>query len=188
MRAGGGRRSFDFGVQRLVCRSGCWLLYALPSTHITPIANHSPLTNLQEGALGVDFSASTYCAVSGHDDQPDHLRVILRLAERMLAVAAAHRYPDGRPLQVRVGVHMGAVTTGACVWGGGRRGALGWRCCGMARLAPHAYCNILSQHSAPIVQPRPAKHSCTPKSSLAPSPVSTCRPGGQQSSQVCAHG
>ncbi|KIY92343.1 Atrial natriuretic peptide receptor B [Monoraphidium neglectum] len=32
----------------------------------------------EEGALGVDFSGSTYVAVSGHDDNPQHMELILR--------------------------------------------------------------------------------------------------------------
>jgi adenylate cyclase len=66
------------------------------------------------GALGVDFSGSTYVAVSGHDDKPEHQRIILRLAEGMLAVAAATRYPDGSPVQVRIGMYTGTITTGEC--------------------------------------------------------------------------
>ena len=32
----------------------------------------------EEGALGVDFSGSTYVAVSGHDDNPRHLELVLK--------------------------------------------------------------------------------------------------------------
>lgn len=62
--------------------------------------------------MGVDFSGSTFVAVSGHDDHPAHTRLILRAAAAMLGVAAASTQPDGTPLAVRVGIHTGPLTTG----------------------------------------------------------------------------
>lgn len=81
-----------------------------------------------QDVLGVDFSGSTFVAVSGHDDHPNHTQLILRAAAAMLAVAAATPQADGSPLAVRVGIHTGPLTTGAqgrvtrddmFVWGGG---------------------------------------------------------------------
>lgn len=75
---------------------------------------HCPAPRLQN-VLGVDFSGSTFVAVSGHDDNPNHTRLILRAAAAMLSVAAATNQPDGSPLQVRMGIHTGPLTTGVCL-------------------------------------------------------------------------
>lgn len=44
--------------------------------------------------------------------QPDHLSILARAALEMLAAARNVRLPDGRSLQVRIGMHTGAVTAG----------------------------------------------------------------------------
>jgi class 3 adenylate cyclase len=67
--------------------------------------------------LGVDFSGSTFVAVSGHDDHPNHSELILRAATAMLAVAASTTHVDGSPLAVRLGIHTGPLTTGGAVQG-----------------------------------------------------------------------
>ncbi len=42
----------------------------------------------------------------------DHARAALRLALELHAAAASVKTPDGRPIQIRVGVHSGPVTSG----------------------------------------------------------------------------
>jgi hypothetical protein len=70
-----------------------------------------------QDVLGVDFSGSTFVAVSGHDDNPGHLGHMLATAEAMLGVAAAMAAQhEGCSLAVRLGLHTGPITTGAaCV-------------------------------------------------------------------------
>lgn len=65
-----------------------------------------------QGVLGVDFSGSTFVAVSGHDDNPQHLDQILHTAQAMLAVASGMTHADGSPLAVKLGIHLGPLTTG----------------------------------------------------------------------------
>lgn len=63
--------------------------------------------------LGVDFSGSTFVAVSGHDDNSSHLQLMLATAEAMLGVAAAQAAQhQGSSLAVRLGLHTGPITTG----------------------------------------------------------------------------
>ena len=67
-----------------------------------------------QDVLGVDFSGSTFVAVSGHDDNPGHLGHMLATAEAMLGVAAAMAAQhEGCSLAVRLGLHTGPITTGA---------------------------------------------------------------------------
>ncbi|WIA11289.1 hypothetical protein OEZ85_011413 [Tetradesmus obliquus] len=67
----------------------------------------------QRDVLGVDFSGSTFVAVSGHDDNPGHLGHMLATAEAMLGVAAAMAAQhEGCSLSVRLGLHTGPITTG----------------------------------------------------------------------------
>ncbi|KAF6251825.1 nucleotide cyclase [Scenedesmus sp. NREL 46B-D3] len=67
----------------------------------------------QRDVLGVDFSGSTFVAVSGHDDNPGHLGHMLATAEAMLGVAAAMASQhEGCSLAVRLGLHTGPITTG----------------------------------------------------------------------------
>jgi class 3 adenylate cyclase len=66
-----------------------------------------------QDVLGVDFSGSTFVAVSGHDDNPGHLGHMLATAEAMLGVAAAMAAQhEGCSLAVRLGLHTGPITTG----------------------------------------------------------------------------
>jgi class 3 adenylate cyclase len=77
----------------------------------TPHHQRTTPPNVQD-VLGVDFSGSSFVAVSGHDDNAQHAALILRAAHAMLAVAAGTTTPDGSPLAVRLGVHTGPLTTG----------------------------------------------------------------------------
>lgn len=61
----------------------------------------------------MDFSGSTFVAVSGHDDQSAHLTLILRAAHDMMGVVGGMTHADGSPLAVRIGIHTGPLTTGA---------------------------------------------------------------------------
>jgi hypothetical protein len=86
-------------------------------THCTS-ANHPPAPSCGTAApmqdvLGVDFSGSTFVAVSGHDDNPGHLGHMLAAAEAMLGVAAAMAAQhEGCSLAVRLGLHTGPIATG----------------------------------------------------------------------------
>lgn len=92
------------------------------------------LLQMLQDVLGVDFSGSTFVAVSGHDDNPGHLGHMLATAEAMLGVAAAMAAQhEGCSLSVRLGLHTGPITTGAAQAQGwlvvirvGSRSCQGW--------------------------------------------------------------
>lgn len=126
----------------------------------------------EQNVLGVDFSGSTFVAVSGHDDHPNHTSLILRAAAAMLSVAAATRQPDGSPLAVRLGIHTGPLTTGMPCYVGvrtqvvvkvgvGRGGACGrragasssrdvsWRC---GKACQTVHLRLRFSHTSPLTQ------------------------------------
>lgn len=50
--------------------------------------------------------------VSGHDGVPDHASRMLRMARSMIDAVSSMRGHDGRPLQIRIGVHTGPAHSG----------------------------------------------------------------------------
>ncbi|KAG1665331.1 hypothetical protein FOA52_011744 [Chlamydomonas sp. UWO 241] len=60
----------------------------------------------------VEHTGNSYMVVSGHDGTQDHTKRILAVAQDMLSSTTTVRFSNSKPLQLRIGVHIGPAYAG----------------------------------------------------------------------------
>ncbi|MBP8252353.1 MAG: response regulator [Herpetosiphon sp.] len=60
----------------------------------------------------IKIIGDAYMVAGGLNDEPNHAQVMLNLARDFQAIAATHPFPNGEPLNLRIGIHSGPVVAG----------------------------------------------------------------------------